>query len=719
MYVAHSREDGKYQSLVEHLTGTAEEAARFASAFGAAGWGQVLGMFHDVGKTAPAVQRRIMGNGGRVDHSTAGAIAIYKYCGKIGAYCVMGHHGRIPDGGTRADDCNRDAPTLRGRLQRTELPCDTSVLGDASFEPLTSLPLREPTPQAFRIAMFIRMMTSCLVDADRLDTECYANYGKLNRGGYDSIDCLHDRLAEYLAQFGTPTNPINEKRTLIREACQLAAALGPGLFSLTVPTGGGKTLASLAFALEHAKKHRYKRVIYVIPYVSIIEQNADVFRKAIGAHNVVEHHANFSFDDDDEWHVRQRLSTENWDAPVIVTTNVQFFESLFSAKSSQLRKLHNIAESVIIFDEAQMIPMPYLLPCVEAIAELVRNYNCTAVLMSATQPALGAYLPADLPVREMMPDPEGLYTFFRRTTLAKEGGMALDTLVDRLSAHDQALCIVNTRKLAQKLYEALREHEGTYHLSTLMYPQHRRRVLDKIRKRLDDGLPCRVISTSLIEAGVDVSFPAVYREEAGLDSIIQAAGRCNREGKNTASDSLVYVFTLTGDDASRPPASTRQATYVTQEIFRQHEDAASIEAIHAYFEGLYQFKGEALDQKKIMDMTSRAIRGMSIPFREIEKAFTLIESNTHPIIVAIEPEAIDLVDRLEGGENTREILRALGTYTVNVYDDHLKALHQAGAITRLGEDGWVSRMPFGNANTYYDENMGLKLSVDTGFAHMV
>lgn len=720
MYVAHSREeDGVYQPLEEHLKGTAAFASGFASAFGAADWGHVLGMYHDLGKSAPAVQRRIMGEGGKADHSTAGAIRVMKHCKIIGAYCIMGHHGRIPDGGSVRDV--KDLPTLMGRLQRKDLPCDSGILAGETFPALYALPLREAAPEAFRVALFIRMLTSCLVDGDRLDTERYANFGRLNRGEYDDIATLYERLQVYLTDFGAPVNAINEKRTKIRETCERAAPLAPGLFSLTVPTGGGKTLASLAFALAHAKRYAFKRVIYVIPYVSIIEQNADVFRKAIGTHNVVEHHAQFIFDDEDEVQVCQRLSTENWDAPMIVTTNVQFYESLFSARASKLRKLHNIAESVIIFDEAQMIPQPYLLPCVKAIAELVRNYACSAVLMSATQPALGHYLPPDLPVREMMPDPVGLYTFFRHTTLKRLGGISADGLAGRLAEYSQVLCIVNKRKTAQKLYLRLRDREGTYHLSTLMYPQHRSRVLVEIRQRLAAGLPCRVISTSLIEAGVDVSFPVLYREEAGLDSIIQAAGRCNREGKWTRENSPVYVFTLTGEEGNLPPASMRQATYVTQEILRRYDDAASMEAIRSYFEGLYKIKGEALDQKKILAMTAENAQTMSFPFRRIEQDFRLIESNMYSVMIAIEPEAAMLLGRLEGGEYTRELLRHIGTYSVNICENHLKELSLAGVVQPLGEDGWVLRAQecLLQGIVYYDQGMGLKLEVESGVAYML
>lgn len=708
-YVARSREDGAYQTLEEHLNNTARLSGEFAAAFGAADWGHAIGRYHDVGKSSQAFQNRILRNGPRTDHSTAGAQEICKYYGAVAAYCVAGHHGGLPNGGSPVD--TGDDSSLYGRMKKKlKSLCDYAAAGEPP-KPATHYPLADASPSAFSLALLTRMLASCLVDADRLDSEAFAEHGQVERGGYLPVETLSDRLTGHMDQFGPPTTVINEKRAEILAACRDMAEEDQGLFSLTVPTGGGKTLSSLAFALAHAKKHGLKRVIYVIPYITITEQTADTFCKALGDDQVVEHHANATFDEEDPQGLRLRLSTENWDATVIVTTSVQFFESLFAARTSRLRKLHNIARSVVIFDEAQMIPLPYLKPCVEAIAELVHNYSCTAVLMSATQPALGPFFPEGMPLREMMPDPVELYRFFRRTTLENLGGISEEALLAQLREREQVLCIVNTRKLAQRLYKALRE-EGTFHLSTLMHPEHRRAVLKEVRQRLKEGKPCRVISTSLIEAGVDVDFPAVYREEAGLDSIIQSMGRCNREGKRLAAESRAYVFRLEGDDAPSIPASMGQAVSVARDVFGRFEDASSLEAIEAYFQNMYYVRGQGLDQKRIVEMTEQDIgKGGSIPFRDIEKAFQLIDSNTQSVVIATDPDASALVDRLQAGEHSRALLRAMGAYTVNIYQNHLQALHEAGALLPLGEDGWMLTMA-----SQYDEDMGLKLDVETGNA---
>ena len=327
----------------------------------------------------------------------------------------------------------------------------------------------------------------------------------------------------------------------------------PGLYTLTVPTGGGKTFASLSFALEQAAAQGMKRVIYVIPYMSIIDQTAAVFADLLGAENVLADYSCADYKSLERENLtpaqyRQLLASENWDASVVVTTAVQFFESLYANRSSRCRKLHNIANSVIIFDEAQTLPTSYLLPCVSAIAQLVRHYHATAVLCTATQPALEPYFrqfAPELPLQEIVPDTATLYTTLRRTTLCDAGELTLEALTSQLCALSQVLCVVNRRKTAQEVYAAL-PAEGSYCLTTLLCAADRRRQLAEIRQRLRESLPCRVVSTSLIEAGVDVDFPAAYREQCGLDSLLQTAGRCNREGHRSVEESLVYRFTLEG-----------------------------------------------------------------------------------------------------------------------------------------------------------------------------
>ncbi|MCD7948163.1 MAG: CRISPR-associated helicase Cas3' [Oscillospiraceae bacterium] len=684
MYLGHRSEDGRLQPLEEHLRAVSALTGAFARAFGAEELGRLLGLCHDLGKYSDAAQRRMRGEGPKVDHATAGGqelSAMFPGAPYL-AYPVLGHHGGLPNGGSRHD--TGDAGTLFGRLKKAPLPDYAAFREEiALFRPAEP----EFAPQyeyGFSISFWVRMLFSCLVDADFLDTERFMSAGQVTRGGQETMEALRAKLMERLEpMLAQPKGAINEKRTEILRACLRQAEGAPGLYSLTVPTGGGKTLSSLAFALTHAVKHGKRRVIYVIPYTSIIEQNGAVFSRILGEENVLLHYANAEYNNAENGEKTHYLAAENWDMPVVVTTNVQFFESLFAAKTSRCRKLHNIAESVIIFDEAQMLPTPYLLPCTRAIAELVHQYRATAVLCSATQPALDGFFPSYMPKREICPDTAALYDFFRRTSILYLGPLSEDALAERLGAQEQVLCIVNTRKQAQALYHRL-TGEGNYHLSTSLYPAHRRRMLSAVRARLAAGQVCRLISTSLVEAGVDMDFPQVYRARAGLDSIVQAAGRCNREGKRAKEESMVYVFDERGDYSL--PLSQRLTAEVFDLVAQKYDDLGAPDAIQAYFQHLYRFKGEALDEKQIVGtLEAGAKQGGSFPFADIADAFQLIESATHPILIPLE-EGAELASRLRKGERSRALFRRAGDYTVSVYDDVYRALLELGALEVLDEE---------------------------------
>lgn len=446
------------------------------------------------------------------------------------------------------------------------------------------------------LSMNTRMLFSCLVDADFLDTE-QALQGEKPRGGYANVKELLARLVRSVEPWlKEPKTALCARRNEILSRCLKGGDDARGLYTLTVPTGGGKTVASLAFALSHAVAQGMERVIYVIPYTSIIEQTANTFAERIGRENVLEHHSQAELgkdeeDADDVETQRRRLACENWDAPVIVTTAVQFFESLYATRTSRCRKLHNMARSVIVFDEAQTLPMPMLKPCVFAVAELVRHYGATAVLCTATQPALGklfaAYAP-EYPMREIAPDPDGLFDFFRRVTFRQEGQLTDAEVAQRLTEDERVLCVVNSRKRARAIYQMLPE-EGRYHLSTLMTAQDREQTLKLVRQRLKNEETCRVVSTSLIEAGVDVDFPAVWREKAGLDSILQAAGRCNREGENALADSVVHIFSGEGNI----PAEVKRRISPLEYVVANYADINTREAIAAYFGRLLWATGDA------------------------------------------------------------------------------------------------------------------------------
>ena len=487
-----------------------------------------------------------------------------------------------------------------------------------------------------------------------------------------------------------------------------------------VPTGGGKTFASLAFALEHAAAQKMKRVIYVIPYMSIIDQTAAVFSGLLGAENVLADFSNAEYktveqDDLTPAQYRQMLASENWDAPVVVTTAVQFFESLYANRSSRCRKLHNIADSVIIFDEAQTLPGDYLAPCVSAIAQLIQHYHSTAVLCTATQPALEPLFrrfAPELHPQEITPDAARLYEVLRRTTLQDLGTLPQEEFAARLANHPQVLCVVNRRKTAQQLYESL-PAEGSYCLTTLLCAADRRRQLDAIRQRLKEGLPCRVVSTSLIEAGVDVDFPVAYREQCGLDSLLQTAGRCNREGRRGAEESIVYRFRL---DECSTPQMLKQNVSALDYTARHQSMLDTPKAIKAYFEELLELRGmpsdlsvpNAIDKHGILDAFLRGIRGCQLPFAQVAEEFRLIENAARTVYLPV-GEGAALCEQLRSGHVTRTLLRKLGVYSVSCYKDQFDKLDAAGAL-ELRPDGSAILTD----TSCYSEKTGLAMDVETG-----
>ncbi|MDR1184130.1 MAG: CRISPR-associated helicase Cas3' [Coriobacteriales bacterium] len=707
-YLAHRSADGtEVQLLTEHLEGVAVRAREFASAFDAGDLAYACGSVHDIGKYSDEFQRRINGANISVDHSTAGAQLVCSldtgYLGTLVAYCVMGHHAGLPDGGS---ENMPGQPTLYSRLEKS-LPSYDAYKSECTIPPLTPPGFQpEDDNGGFQIAFLIRMLFSSLVDADWLDTEFFMQAGSVKRGGFCDLDELKQRLDEKLSKFQNPNNELNAKRTAILNDCLRTAQNERGLFTLTAPTGSGKTLSSVAFAINHALANRQQRVIYVVPYNTIIEQNAKVFEDIFGAENVLQHHNGISYDVSEnasESDYRKLLATENWDAPIIVTSSVRFFESLFRNKPSDCRKLHNIANSVVVFDEAQMIPLAHLLPCVAVIKELVAHYNCSAVLATATQSSLDEYF-APTVLQEITKNPQDLYEYFRRVIFeVRAQPLSLDGLIEQLESHEQVLCIVNTRKRAQELVEAL--SGDVFHLSTTMYPLHRSRILNEIQQRLKSGVPCRVVSTSVIEAGVDIDFPAAYREKAGLDSIVQAAGRCNREGRRKKEESVVRIFAM--EDALLGYIDWNIAAY--EHAARTYQDIASLDAIREYFERLRYIIGEeGLDKNSVIQEFNTGLGSASFPFKTISQMFHLIEDNTRSLIVSDGDEAEALICRLRFGERTRGLFRAVQRYSVSLYENDWRKLHEMGVIEVIDEEVMVL------AKQYYDVRYGVPLAPKGG-----
>ena len=750
-YYAHSAQDKlgnplpyeHWQTLQNHATNVGNLAAAFAQIFGADEIACYTGQLHDLGKYSLPFQKRLKGEAKSVDHSTAGAkIAVERWgnvIGKLMAFCIAGHHAGLANGNGEGD--NRS--TLKQRLA-LQFDADIPAL-DNLWQQEIKLPQKLSAPPLkadahhpfFSYAFFTRMLYSCLVDADYLDTEAfYLNLENkaVERGGYPKLNALQHNFNQFIndfrrriAQTSEQTEAekrnadLNRLRSEILDHAVEQAAQPQGLFTLTVPTGGGKTFTSMAFALEHAKRHGMWRVIYVIPFTSIIEQNAAEFRKAfgeLGEQAVLEHHS--TFDDgklqNEATKDKLRLASENWDAPIVVTTAVQFFESLFADRSSRCRKLHNIAGSVIILDEAQMLPLNLLLPIMQAIKELAQNYRCSVVMCTATQPAVQAengFYRGFENVREIAPKPTALFDKLRRTTVQHIGSQTDADLLAKLAEHLQMLVIVNNRRHARSLYDQAKHLEGTFHLTTLMCAKHRSQKLDEIRGRLKNGEPCRVIATSLIEAGVDVDFPLVMRAEAGLDSVAQAAGRCNREGKRPSENSFVWIF-APEEQWKAPPELAAQAAvmHLTADSFS--DDLLSTQAVAAYFAELYQLKGSELDNKKILKMHNDTGQSLDFPFQTIADKFRMIESHMQPLIVPFDGEAENLISSLRYADHIGGLLRKLQPYTVQIPESALAALYKAGRIEPINEKNFGKQFYTLIGLDLYDQVAGLSWD-DTEF----
>ncbi|ADE15049.1 CRISPR-associated helicase Cas3 [Nitrosococcus halophilus Nc 4] len=666
--------------LEEHLQAVAQLANQFATPFGSGDWAYLAGLWHDLGKYRLAFQHYIRSASGydpdahievpgRVDHSTVGALYACKQLGPEGrilAYLIAGHHAGLPD--WQSVEAGRKA--LAHRLR----PEQQSFLDEALSQPIPEAILQVASPisrpRGRDIALWIRMLFSCLVDADFLDTESFMDGDKTAaRSGYPSLSELLSSFECYIEglQKGARSTPVNRLRAEILNRCRGQAIQPPGLFSLTVPTGGGKTLSSLAFALHHARAYDKRRIIYVIPYTSIIEQTANVFRQIFGD-AVLEHHSNLDSDHED---ARSRLACENWDAPIVVTTSVQFFESLFAARTSRVRKLHNIINSVVVLDEVQLLPPDFLKPILHAIRELAKNYQVSFMLCTATQPALESRQGFDSSfeglegVQEIMDGPQALHEALRRVEVTVPDDLhdstAWEELAEELHGYDSVLCIVDRRDDCRTLHRLM--PRGTLHLSGLMCGQHRSEVIAEIKQRLKAGEPVRVVSTQLVEAGVDVDFPVVYRALAGLDSIAQAAGRCNREGLLEGKGKVVVFI----PPKQAPVGHLRQAQDCGRQILQQRPpDPLAPEHFITYFQQLYWKKGtEGLDRKGILkDLKHNG--QLRFLFSSAAAKFRLIDETQQAPVIVRYGKGVDLIEQLRHLGPKRWLLRKLQRYVVNL-----------------------------------------------------
>jgi len=671
---------------------------------------------HDLGKARKSFQDYLCVCNGLTDadydasdhsHSGAGAVwAVQTFArsnvGRILAYCVAGHHAGLPDWSGGETPCGSLSYRLDQEKDIVQEPAVAAwILGHQAEWTAASLrpPWRFGKDNMSDVSFWIRMLYSCLVDADFLNTEAFMESDKAaTRSRYPALPELSERFFAALdaKQRTAKDTPVNRIRAEIRTACEAAAESPRGLFSLTVPTGGGKTFSGTAFAFRHALRHGLKRIIYVIPYTSIIEQTADVLRAFLGAENVVEHHSNF---DPDKETQQSRLASENWDAPVIVTTNVQFFESLYACRSGRCRKLHNIADSVVILDEAQLLPPRLLLPCVEAMRQLAAHYGVSMVLSTATQPAL----PGLEHVREIIPPDMDLYGRLKRTDIVFPENRTVrqtwEEIASELKEHDRVLCVVNTRKDSRELHALM--PEGTIHLSATLCGEHRSRVIADIKAKLKAGQPVRVISTQLVEAGVDIDFPVVYRAFAGLPSIAQAAGRCNREGLS-AQPGRVVVFM---PPKPAPLGELRKAEDTLSNLLATGLNAESPESYPQFFKAFYSAQNDL--GTAFEEWLTKNARDFQFQFREAAAAFRMIDDRASATVIVRYGGNDSLIRSLLAVGPKRDIMRRLQRFTVTVPHPTLAALREKGFVEEPHPGIYVQTMP-----SLYSEVFGLDIYRD-------
>ncbi|MDD6184008.1 MAG: CRISPR-associated helicase Cas3' [Bacteroidales bacterium] len=700
--ISHVRQtDFAAQPNSEHLKGVAELAAKFAEEFGMAEWGRILGLLHDKGKEKKTFQQHIIKESGldpniKVEgdyrHAYVGALIAKKLFPNLHLLmdnALMGHHRGLYDDGDMKE------------VMKMEMPHDVSI---ENIDAQLVIPYKGKPQDLHHLQ---RMLYSCLVDADYLDTEAFMQPEQSTlRGKHDSLASLEEKLEAYLDRLkkDAPDTEVNRIRNEVQQYCIKESDNEPGFFSLTVPTGGGKTLSSLLWAIKHAVRNNMNRIIIAIPYTSIITQTASALRNIFGEENVLEHHSNVDASklNDKELANRLKLATENWDYPIIVTTNVQFFESLFSNKPSDCRKLHNIAKSVLIFDEVQTLPIAFLQPIVDTFDTLKRVFGTSILFTTASQPVLSGKIMGTNPfvsfeglseIREIIPQEANLHNRLRRVEIIFDNERKdYNEIAEQLAKHQRVLCIVNTRNDAKEIFTRLPQEGICLHLSRMMCPDHVREAIAKVKNALNnpDNSIIRVVATQLIEAGVDIDFPMVFRQEAGLDSVLQAAGRCNREGRSDKGETFVF-----GLQKTLPPGFMTQTNNARLAMGKEY-DWFSPEAMEAYFRQLYS-RVDSFDKSNIKDLLYKP----EMQFETVASEFQLIDDNTTSVIVNWK-NSLDLVERLKKEGVTYTLMKALSQYSVNVRNNDLKKLTDVGAVEEVLEGIYVV-----SDSKFYDKEIGL------------
>lgn len=691
--IAHKSKDGREQSLQEHGQNVAKMAASFAAPFGGEKFAERIGISHDAGKDTVGFQQYIQApdKNAKSPHAIIAAALNCQANDVLSAVITAGHHSGLHN---VLDTITNVRAALAERSQ--DITTAREYFSSDAISQTEIIPEFARKNKVFGQYAFTKMEFSCLTDADYQDTERFMRGYSPRSYDYDSFSDIYDMFRKHVQPWIDKDNEmmrrknqpfskdeeINHMRTQMMLQCLDAGSNSRkgDIRTLSIPTGGSKTLSSFAYAIAAAKKDKsIKRIIVVIPFNTITTQTASVLRGIVGEKNILENHSGFDFEDSKQGKLLQYAS-ENWDIPIVVTTNVQFFESFFSNKPAKSRKLHNIADSVIIFDEVQQLPVKYLKPCIKCIESLAANFGARIVLSTATQPTLEPYFETIKP-REIIDDSESYVKPFRRCSIENIGTVTAKNLTERIQKHKQCLCVVNEKEEAKAIYTAIENGrcKNLYCLTTDITPYDREKLLRQIRQNLKDDEPCIVISTSLIESGVDVDFPYGYRELYGLDSILQTAGRVNRNGLRDCGNSTLFVFDGPQEEyralrngTSRGCNESDNKKSITRGILQKY-DADSPKAIHEYFSRLYGYKGDGLDKFYIVKMANSKL----IPFQDISQKFKIIDEDTVTVIISQTAEASELVGKIRNQTATKDDIRKVGKYAVSVrrskYDKYLAA----------------------------------------------
>lgn len=715
MYIAHISEDEKLQSVQEH----SQNCAKLSSSFSVAPLKEltyILGLIHDIGKYQSSFQQRLKDKTIRAPHSLCGAKEAKKLFGSsapsmILQYAIAGHHGGLPDCGTKADGCDTSGlyATLQRECESYDAYKDELTIPQLAAKELSAFlgnGCRNSEEAAERFAFFTRYCFSCLTDADWLDTESFCTGTERQKLSADFHKCLMT-VNSALQGFECKTSLQGARAGLQAQVFEKTKEAA-NIYLMNMPTGSGKTLASIKFALERAIRTGKRRIIYIIPFNSIIDQTADTLERILGEHaDILRHQSTFDFESikgaDEQDALALKKATENWDAQIILTTAVQFFESVYSNKRSKLRKLHNMADSILVFDEAHLMPQNYLQPCFQAVTHITKFLNSEAVFLTATMPnykMLFAELSEqNLEIKDLVQDKKD-FGCFAKCSYSLMGEVSDEELISSCTAVPSALVVVNNRKAAAKLYNMAMQGKR-FHLSTYMTAKDRARVISEVKEELYqlekdyptlENVPLErrviLVSTSLIEAGVDLDFSTVFRQLWGLDSILQTGGRCNREGKR--KNARVFVFERL-DDRGRKLTLSQS---ITKGLCAEFEDISSETCINEYYERLYFVRRDELCKNAL---GKQCPKPMQIPFRSYAEKFEIIDSNIKAVAIEQDEQSKELIERLKNTGITDT--RKLQSYTFSIYENELDLLMRLGVCENLGGVYCLTNKDYYNKNT--------------------